>query len=281
MPKLRVSNLKFILAIVLFFSSNVYAEIVDRIVAIINSEIITLSDLNEYREKLKSGGLVDDALLKITDPKKIITDQKLLIQHLINERIIDSEIKKQNLQVTIERVEKEIQNIASKNGITREQLVMALKNQGVAVSDYQDFLKTTLERQGVIEKEVSSKIKITDDEITEFYLKNSDEKENRQFFEYELAHILFLKKNGGSEAAESRAIEVYKKLSSGMSFSDVASKFSEDPNFSQGGTLGTFKLSDMNKSLASEVNKLNPGEFTKVMLAPGGNYQIVFLKKRS
>ncbi|MCB9027155.1 MAG: peptidylprolyl isomerase [Bdellovibrionaceae bacterium] len=257
-----------------------HAEIIERIVAIVNSEIITLSDLVSYKEKLKKGGLVDDALLKVSDSKKITEDQKELINHLINERLIDSEIKKQNLEATIERVEKEIRSIASKNGISRDQLIAALKNQGVSFSEYQDFLKSTIERQNVIEKEVSSKIKISDDEITEYYLKNSKNKDDSQYFEYELAHMLFLKDNGGTDAAEGRAIEVYNRLSKGQDFSDLASKFSEDPNFSQGGHLGVFKLSDMNKSLAKQVENLKPGEHTKVMMAPGGNYQIVKVNKK-
>ncbi|MCB0356189.1 MAG: peptidylprolyl isomerase, partial [Bdellovibrionales bacterium] len=203
-----------------------------------------------------------------------------LINHLINEKIVDSEIKKQNLQVPFERVEKEIRSIASKNGISRDQLVLALKNQGVSFAEYQDFLKSTLERQSVIEKEVSSKIKISDDEINEYYLKHSNNKSDSQFFEYELSHILFLKKNGGSDAAEARAVEVYNKLSQGQEFSDLASKYSEDPNFSQGGLLGSFKQSDMNTSLAKEIRRLKVGGYSKVLLASGGNYQIVKLNKK-
>ncbi|MCB0357527.1 MAG: hypothetical protein KDD40_10990, partial [Bdellovibrionales bacterium] len=69
-----------IIFFILFLSAQMSsAEIVERIVAIINSEIITLSDLNAYKEKLKKGGLVDDALLKLSDPKEIMVNQKSLI----------------------------------------------------------------------------------------------------------------------------------------------------------------------------------------------------------
>ncbi len=265
---------------VLFSSSLSSAKVVERIVAIVNSEIITLTDLNNYRSKLKKGGLVDDALLKLTDSKKILANQQSLLNHLINERIVDSEIKRQNVQVTVERVEKEIRTIAGKNGISKDQLIAALKNQGVVFSEYQDFLRSTLERQRIIEREVSSKIKISEGEISEYYLKHSKRKDDNQYFEYELSHILFLKKNGGSDAAETKAIETYKKLAAGNSFSDLASKHSEDPNFSQGGLLGTFKASEMNKSLSRNVTNLAVGKFSKVLLAPGGNYQIIKINKK-
>ncbi len=257
------------------------AEVIERIVAVVNSEIITLSDLNQYRDKIKRGGLVDDALLKLSDPKKIISNQKALIDHLISERIVDSEIKKQGIQITVEHVEKEIRSIAEKNGISREQLVMALKNQGVDFSEYQDFLRTTLERQSLIEREITSKIKISEGEISEYYLKNSNKKvDNRQYFEYEIAHILFLSKNGGEAAAETRAIEVYQQLQAGKEFSELASKYSEDPNFTQGGWLGVFKINEMNSSLAKSVIPLDVGQYSKVLLAPGNNYQIVKVNKK-
>jgi peptidyl-prolyl cis-trans isomerase SurA len=263
------------------FSQKVSAEIVERIVAIVNSETIMLTELKGYREKIKKGGLVDDSLLKLSDPKKILTDDKALLDHLVNEKIMESEIKRLNIQVTIEQVEKEINSIAQKNGISRDQLIEALKNQGVSFSDYQDFMRTTLERQNLIEKEVSSKIKISEAEISEYFLKHSDKKINhQQFFEYELSHMLFLKKNGGGSAAESRAIEVFKQLEAGKDFSELASKFSEDPNFTQGGFLGVFKVHEMNSSLAKNVLNLEPGQYSKVLLAPGDNYQIVKVQKK-
>ena len=117
----------------------------ERIVAIVNSEIITLSDIAAFKKKVKSGGLVDDSLLKMTSAKKLEKDPGALVEHLINERLIDSEIKRQNLTVTIERVEKEIRSIAKKNKITRTQLMEALKSKGASVSEYQDVIKKTLE----------------------------------------------------------------------------------------------------------------------------------------
>ena len=264
----------------ILFAHLAHSEVIEKIVAIVNSEIILLSDLANYKNKLQKGGLVDDALLRVSDPKKVLKDNSSLIQHLINERLVDSDIKKQNLAVTIERVEKEINSIASKNGISRDQLVSALKNQGVTFSEYQDFLKTTLERQSLIEKEISSKIKVSEDEIIEYYLTNSRNRNDKQYFEYELSHLLFLKTNGGAEAAEGRAIEAYKKLADGQDFVVLASKYSEDPNFSQGGYLGTFKLSEMNKALAKEIEPLKAGDFTKVLLAPGENYQVVKVNKK-
>ena len=133
---------KFLFLILLTLATSLsQAVVVERIVAIVNSEIVTLSELKEFRKKLKEGGLVDDTLLKAVDKSKLQKSDKAVLDFLIKEKIIDSEITKQNLQVTIERVEQEIRTIAKKNGIDRSKLKQALKAQGVDFSEYQDFIK--------------------------------------------------------------------------------------------------------------------------------------------
>ena len=88
---------------------------------------------------------------------------------MVDEHIIDDEVKKQNLSVTIERVEQEINSIQSRNNLTRDQLKEALKREGTNFSDYQDFIKKRLERQSVIEKAITSKIKISDEDVASLY----------------------------------------------------------------------------------------------------------------
>src|ERR1700753_708779 len=87
------------------------AEVIDHIAAIVNEEIITTSDITKFPKKLASGGLVDDALLKPTDQSTLLKDHKALVEYMINERLLDSEVKKKGLNVTFEQVEQEIRNI--------------------------------------------------------------------------------------------------------------------------------------------------------------------------
>ncbi len=261
----------------LFMSSVSSAKVVERIVAIVNNEIISLSDLDTLKEKLKKGGLTDDALLKIFDLANLQKNDKEMVQYLIAEKIFDSEIKKGNFEASVERVEKEIGEIARKNGITQDQLKAALKKQGVNLSEYQDFIKSTIERQGLIEREVSSKIKISDDEVYEYYAKTTKEALSEEHFEYTLSHMIFLSSTAGVDAAKQKTLTVLEKIEKGDSFESLASKYSEDPNFTQGGALGTFKGVDLNPKLAQAVKKLNVGEVSSVIDLGGNNFQIIKL----
>ena len=88
-----------------FFCIVAQSKNIERIVAIVNDDIITISDLQNYRRKLQTGGLVDESLIDPVQKKKYLSDEKALVDHLIDERVIDSEVKKQSLSVTIEKVE--------------------------------------------------------------------------------------------------------------------------------------------------------------------------------
>ncbi|MCC7404307.1 MAG: peptidylprolyl isomerase [Bdellovibrionales bacterium] len=262
----------------LVISSSSQAKVIEKILAIVNDEIITQTDMQRFKTKLSSGGLIDEAIIRLVDPKVILKDEKALINHLIDERLVDSEIKKKGLAVTVERIEQEIRNITRRNGISRAQLKAALQEKGVNFSEYQDFVRSSLERQSLIEKEVSSKIKISDDDVSSFYVTQMGDK-TANVFEYTMSHILFLT-NKGEKEAHQRARLVQDKLKAGSSnFETLASQFSEDPNFSQGGLLGTFKSGEMLPEIELAVRALSVGETTGVVKTRVGLHLVKVLKK--
>lgn len=266
----------FLFTLIPIFQSE--ARVIEKILAIVNDEIITQTDMQRFRTKLSSGGLIDDAVLRLADSKTLLKDQNALINHLIDERLLDSEVKRKGLSVTVEKIEQEVRNITKRNGISRAQLKSALEEKGVRFSEYQDFIRTSLERQALIEKEVSSKIKVSDDDVSSYYVTQMGDK-NANIFEFTLAHILFLPKQGEKEARQ-RAKLVESKLKSGsMSFEKLASQFSEDPNFSQGGVLGTFKAGEMLPEMEQAVKSMTVGETTGIIKTRVGLHLVKLLKK--
>lgn len=255
------------------------SEIVEKIVAIVNNEIITETDLRSFSNKLEKTEFIDDLLLfgkTTTDLKKSKSDQ---LDYLINERLLQSEVKRLNLSVTIERVEQEIRDIGRKNGMNRTDLLATIKQQGLSVSEYQDFVKNRVERQSLIEAEITSKIRVTDEDVMAQYGRlypNS----TTGVYEYSISHILINPKKGGLEASLERANNVVKKLKAGESFEVLAEQHSEDPNFATGGVLGTFKAGEFAKEMEDAVSKINPGETTDVVKSKGGLHIIKLLSKK-
>ena len=270
--------MKLLVFVLLIISSTFsYAETVDKIVAIVNDEILTQQDIENYRKQLQRGKFIDDLL--ITDKNKLLKDRAALIDHMINERLIDSEVKRQDLSVTVEKVDQEVKKIADGNRMSRGELISALKKEGISFSDYQNFLKQRLERQALIQKTISSKIKITDDEIQNYYM-NNYKGNNVTSYEYSLAHILFLPKGGDKEGAKARAEAVLGRLNAGESFDSLASQNSEDPNFSNGGFLGNFKSGEFLKDLENAVLNLSPGETSRVVPTKFGYHIVKLISKK-
>lgn len=276
----RRSPVAFIAA--LLISTTVLAgELVDKIMVIVNEEIITLSDVADFESRLKNGGLVDDQLVPDEATKQaLLKDRDALLKKLIDARLIDAEVKIQNLSVPFERVEQEIRTIASRNKMTRDELKNALLERGTTFSAYQDFIKTGLERQSLVEKSVTSKIKISEDDVLAALIAEGRASDT-QAFEYSIAHILFLSnKSGGLDGAKTRAQQALEKLKEGVPFDRVAADFSEDPNFDVGGVLGTFKSGELSSELEKAIGKLSPGEWTSPLPTNGGVHIVRVIKRR-
>lgn len=272
--------MKFFLMIsMVFISLFAQAEIVDRVVAVVNSEIVTESDLRAFNRKVDQSGMIDDLLLFGQNASVLKNNRNVQLTYLISERILDSEIKRLNLAVTLERVEQEIRDIAKRNGASRADLLNAIKAQGMNTSDYQDFIKTRIERQALIEQEISSKIRVSDEDVMNQFNKMNPNSE-AGIPEFTLSHIVFNSKKGGPEAAQKRAEAALTRLRGGDSFETVAEQTSEDPNFANGGLLGTFKAGEFNREMEMAIQGLAAGEVSKVLPTRGGFHIVKVLSRR-
>lgn len=267
-----------IYALTLTFSLTLNAKVVDKIVATVNSEVITLSDVQKEKTALKGKGLVNDLLFQLYDKDKLLNDTQTLLNFLIDERTIDSEVKKNGLEVTIERVEQEIQKVAQGNNLTRAQFKDALSRQGISMAEYQSFIKEGLERKALIDREVNSRIRISDEDIASYYLSKKGPGK-AQVYEYTLAHILFSPKGGDFKAAQDRAQQTLSKINGGLSFEKAAEQFSEDPSFSQGGLLGTFNSKELAPEISTSVKDVKIGGTTGLVKTGRGVHIFKVLKK--
>lgn len=252
-------KLLFIVTMLLHIST--YAELIDGIVAVVNEEIITQSDLKLYKKKLSNNSLSED-LFKV-DIQKALKDPKILIDHIIDVKITESEVKKEGISVSMDQVEATIEQIRNYQhaGISKEAFKSKLKKNSISFAEYQNFIKKRIELQELVRKAITSKIRISDDDLKAYYVQNFNGSKNT--YQNKISHIVFIPKDGEINAALERANIVFKKLNTGESFETLASKFSEEPNFSDGGLLGSFKTGELNPKMESVISKLQQGEFSK------------------
>jgi peptidyl-prolyl cis-trans isomerase SurA len=255
-------------------------EVLEKTIAIVNNEPILLSDLKSLDHRLSKAAMIDDLLLFDSSPDSIKKDPKGQLQFLINERIIDSEVKRHNLAVTMERVDQEIRDIAKRNNMSKEDLIKTIQSQGINISEYQDFMKLRIERQSVVEQEVTSKIRLSDEDVLAFYT-NSSGKTFVKVNEYTLSHIFFLPEKSGAKEAEQRAQKVLDLINGGASFDSLLSKHTEEENPSNNGFLGTFKTGEFSAEMERAVRDLDIGNTSNVVKSRSGYHIIKLVAKKT
>lgn len=263
----------------LLFSFISQAELVEKTLAIINNEVVLLSDLKKLTSRLEKEALVDDLLIFDKNIDKLKKDSKTQLDFLINEKIIDSEIKRQNLLVTQDRVDQELREIAKKNKITKEELLAAVKQQGISESDYQDFLKSRIERQSLVEQEITSKIRISDEDVMAYYLAESGKGIN-QAYEFGISHIFFSPKVRTPEESFNKAKSVLELIKNGEKFENLVSKYSDDDSNADG-SLGVFKSGEFAKEFEIAVKDIQVGETTSIIKSKNGFHILKLVSKKA
>ena len=117
------------------------AKLIDGTVGYVNNEAILESDLSDLKVKSEKQASIFDMLLGEYSVGQLKTDRKAQIEYLINEKLLDSEIKRLGLTVTQEAAEAELSGIASQQGMTKTEFLERIKAQGMNISEYQAILK--------------------------------------------------------------------------------------------------------------------------------------------
>ncbi len=254
-------------------------EVVDRVVAVVNDEIILMSELNEAINPFLNR--LDD--YQYSEKEKEQLSYKLreeVLNQLITERITDQQAKKAGIEITNKEIDASIEQMKQANRLTDEQLREALSQQGLTMEEFREKIREQILRSKLVSREVKSKIVITKEDI-----KNTYQKEAEKYSETKKYHLrsILMKVPEGSGGQEKKAIEekmqaIHEKLEQGDQFEDLARIYSHPALASSGGYLGAFELETLAPDIRKAVETLKPGGFSPVLDTDQG-YQIFFLEK--
>jgi len=254
---------------ILLFHASVSGEICNRVVAIVNDEVVTLYELNTVMKALT--GIPSEQLKNKSEEIYLKTRQKIL-NDLIDQKIGLEKIKELEIKVTAKEVDQAIERIKADNQLTQEDLLAELKEQGSNYESYRESIKKELERIQLINYEVKSKIILREEEIEEYYNTHRDEFTNEG--RVRLA-LIFLKQEDPADKNEAHALyqkaqEILSMIKGGKNFANLARKFSNGPGASEGGDLGVFKMSELNPEMTEIIKDLSADEVSKPIIRPYG-----------
>jgi peptidyl-prolyl cis-trans isomerase SurA len=251
------------------------AETNNRVVAIVNDEVITLYELNGRMKDLTG---LDPAEMRLRDEKQYLETRRKILNSLIEDRLTLEKIRQLGVIVTPKQVDAAIESIKKNNGLTQEDLIAGLQKRGVTYDSYREKIKVQLERMELINFEVKSKIIIREEDIKEYYDKHKDEFMSKG--KVHLAIIVLnqegLSNQGGPASLSSQAEDILARLKGGEDFGELARKFSKGPGAEDGGDVGFFKTYQLDPKLREIIKQMSPGDISEPIVGPSG-IQIVKL----
>jgi peptidyl-prolyl cis-trans isomerase SurA len=243
-----------------------HGEVVDRIIAIVNDDIITLKEVESYVyvEKRNQFTSIDEYLRNLQLKEKL--------DYFISGLLIKQQAKKLKIEISDKEMDMIIENIKKQNLITEIELKEQLKKDNITYENFVEGIRMNVLRSRVLTRVVSPDVKVTDAILKDYYDKHKDEFRD---LEYQLKQIFI---SGQKTDGNQRALNAYKLLDQGKAFEDVAAEFSDDPSGKQGGDIGFVKVEELLPALKESVKLLVPNTYTNVVQTPYGFHILKLIK---
>ncbi len=270
----------FAFGAVLFFSCGAGAEIVERIVAVVNDEVITLTEVREisipYMQKMK-----EKFSMKYGE-EEILETERRIVDQLVDELLVNQEAERLKIEVTDKEVELGIKNVMEGARLNRDQFEQALAEDGLTMEEYRKQLKKQIRKMRLIDQEVKSKVQVTGNEIDNYY--EAHKSEFNAPPEIRLQQILLIvppkASNDEIEQIRKKAEQVLQEIKEGADFGDMAKRYSQDVTAAAGGDIGVFVQGDLFPALDEIVFTLPVGGISPVIQGPKGFHIVKVLGKK-
>ena len=251
---------------------------VDRIVAVVNDDVITQNELNERITLVTHQLQRQGATLP---PSDVLARQ--ILERLINDRVQLQLAKDEGIKVDDLTLDRTIERIAQENKLSMADFRAALERDGVRYSRFRDDIRNEITIARLREKDVDNNIVVTDAEVETELAREAHEASAD--VEYQLSHILVGVPAQASaeqiEARRRRAIAALEALRGGANFGQIAAQYSDAPDALQGGSLGWRPAGRLPTLFLEVLKRMKPGDVSDILRSPNGFHIVKLIDKRS
>jgi len=221
-----------------FLCVSAQAGVADRIAAVVNNEVITLSELNNafepYLERFTAN-------YQGPDREKALGETKTaLLNRMIDNLLMEQESRKTGVTVRNEEVTDAINDMQKQRKISPEEFREAMQREGITLDAYRKDIRDQLVRLKLIRRDIKSKVAVTDEEIGEYYRKHREDYDGKEAVRIRQILLLLPKEENPAvkEKLRADADAIHKRLLNGEPFEPLSAKFSQGPAAAEGGDIG-------------------------------------------
>ena len=255
------------------------AAVVDRIVAVVNEDIVTLYDIDMLLRPMAQD-IQRQNLPPERERQTLARLREEILDNLINTKLTEQEVKRYKIAVTDEEIESHIRQVKQRRGLTDENLKAGLAQEGLTLEEYRKEVKLQIQRSKLVNREVRSKVVITQADIKDYYEKNKSKYGGgKQYYLWNL----FVKlpprpAPADRQAAKALLQEALAEVKRGRSFEEQVRLTADGAKGIQGSELGLFRLEELTPQLRDAVQGMRPGEVSAVVESDFG-YQVVYVQQ--
>lgn len=210
------------------------AAVVEQLIAVIDGEPYTLSNINAYaKTKLGRG-------FPTGDLKQISADDRQVLEQFVTDKLLEAEVREAGINVSDADVNRYVEQVKKNNRLSDEDLKMALSRENQTLAGYKASVKAEIEKGDLIDRQVRRKVTISDEDVERYYKLNA--KNYRSNDRARIRHILLtLSESAPAERAAdvmARGKELYQRIAAGEDFAALAREYSQGAGHADGGEIG-------------------------------------------
>lgn len=277
MTPFRLPLLAAILCLLLPITGHAEPQVLDRIVAVVNNNAITQSQLTHRVMKLRKSMATHNQPLP---PADILKNR--VLQHMIMTRIQLQLAQRGGIKIDNTTLNDSIKRIANHNKMTLAQFADKIRSEGTSWTDFRDEIRRQLTLTRLQRAQVGKMVHVTDQEINQFL----QSAEAKKLFSYDLhlAHIFLRIPNRANEeqrdTAQKQAASIEKQLKNGANFKQLAIRYSDASDALKGGDLGWKPASALPTLFTKVADQLSPGDTSNPLTAGNGLHIIKLIDRR-
>ncbi|MCW5207440.1 SurA N-terminal domain-containing protein [Desulfobulbus sp. US2] len=247
------------------------SEIIDSSVAVVNEDVITLSDINTIGEAIFRQ-IAEEAPPEQRE-EALKQARKKIITQLIENKLLTQQATARHISVSEPEINRAQEQVLQRNGFSNEDFKDELKKMGLSQAQYRETLREQILRSKLINYEVRSKVVIPDEEIQRYFEQQYSETKAEGYYLLQLgvswndtAQTSDLPT--AKEDARKKVEAAHKLANQGQEFKELARQYSNLPSAADSGDLGFFKKNEMAAYMRDAVTALQPGAISPIIERP-------------